>query len=58
MAVIWGAGGIVPLAALVAGLPALVPWEWRVPILAMVIIYETVWVAGFLWFDSRHRAPG
>jgi len=58
VAVIWGAGGIVPLAALVAGLPALVPWEWRVPILAMVIIYETVWVAGFLWFDSRHRAPG
>jgi hypothetical protein len=59
MAVIWGASGIVPLAALVTGLPALLPWELRVPVVALVIIiYETLWVAGFLWLDSRPRQPG
>jgi hypothetical protein len=55
MAVIWGAGGIIPLAVLVAGLPALLPWKLRGPLLALVIVYETWWVAGFLWFDSRHH---
>ena len=59
MAVIWGASGTIPLAALVTGLPALLPWELRVPVVALVIIiYETLWVAGFLWLDSRPRQPG
>src|SRR5262249_16189305 len=54
LAIIWGAGGIIPLAALVAGLPAVLPWQLRAPVLALVIIiYETLWVAGFLWFDPR-----
>jgi DUF1707 SHOCT-like domain len=54
MAVMWGAGGIIPLAVLAAGLPVLLPWAL---VLALVIIYETLWVAGFLWFDSRHQHP-
>ena len=58
LAIIWGAGGIIPLAALVAGLPAVLPWQLRAPVLALVIIiYETLWVAGFLWFDPRYQMP-
>jgi uncharacterized protein DUF1707 len=58
LAVIWGAGGIIPLAALVAGLPAVLPWQLRAPVLALVIIiYETLWVAGLLWFDPRYQMP-
>jgi hypothetical protein len=53
IAVMWGAGGIIPLAVLAAGLPVWLPWAL---VLALVIIYETLWVAGFLWFDSQH--PG
>jgi hypothetical protein len=54
MAVMWGAGGIIPLAVLAAGLPVWLPWAL---VLALVIIYETLWVTGFLWLDSRHQHP-
>jgi hypothetical protein len=54
-AVIWGACGIIPLAVLVSGLPASLPHTAKLPLLVGIVLYLTVWVAGFLWFDSQDK---